>query len=190
MSPRLNTIISTCKEKQKNQRAFAANATNARTRLNGKQEAVTAQDKADSHMVMAHDRYAGGDRSVKDSILDLWQKDKTCGWITSFAGCSGDSWQESKKTKSGWISRHAISMDLWNAKAADRPEDDSDLLKDILNNCEKDQDWDEKYPYEKAMKARGEWRYKWVNKALTEEENKKFASMQENRHLNKEGTLH
>jgi len=81
-------------------------------------------------------------------------------------------------------------MDLWNAKAADRPEDDSDLLKDILNNCEKDQDWDEKYPYEKAMKARGEWRYKWVNKALTEEENKKFASMQENRHLNKEGTLH
>ena len=100
MSPRLNTIISTCKDKQKNQRAFAANATNARTRLRGKQEPVTEQDKADRNLVMAHDRYASGDRSVKDSILDLWQKDKTCGWITSFAGSSGDAWSESKKTKS------------------------------------------------------------------------------------------
>ena len=78
-------------------------------------------------------------------------------------------WEEDSSNVKGWTSRRQISMRLFNCKAADSPEDDIGLLKQVLRNCPSDRNWDVSKPFQKAMLDNGEFRYYFVDENLTSE---------------------
>ena len=94
----------------------------------------------------------------------MYAKDKSCKWIESWKSTSSAGVKDTDVTKTGWVSRHDISMLLWNQRAADNADDDSELLKLILSKCPQDDKWDTKNPYEAAMKDLKEKRYKFEKK--------------------------
>lgn len=115
-------------------------------------------------MLRAHEAYKHADsQQLKDELLDLYSKDKTCKWIETWSHKVKETTVEKNSSKKGWMSRNDVSILLWQKPAAEKPCNDTELLKKILAKCKTDEDWDTSKPYEAVMKELGELRY-WFEK--------------------------